>query len=1207
MSMIRPGLALVLMIVVAAGIAEAAVLPVDLAVDPEVAESRRREAERRFHGEFPKARMLRHGESIVALYGAAFSSGDDPLASVEQFRREYVEMFGVSESELLPAGRTAGRRHVQPLSYRPETGDYKFSLVSYEQTKDGIPVFRSDLRLLVRNEPGHPLVKATIALQDLARYHVGELLLANLDRPEFVAARFDAARARVLEAHPTLTDLENPEVVIWAGVDGERVAPRVALQFRGHNFARGGARDEDWLFLADLESGTILHRETLILEGDVSGNVSGMATSGVGADICEPELETPMAHLRVESGGRTGFSDTHGDYFIPDGGATVGAIVRGQSFRVFNALGSETFESGPSTFDLLFNSTNSNEAVRAQVNAYIEANRVRDLAQRYNPAYPMLFGEVETNVNLTGGLCPGNAWYSSFDGTSPTGYSINFCLSGTNRPNTAFSSVVHHEYGHHLVRAAGSGQGQYGEGMGDVISLTVLDSPEIGRGFFNSCNSSLRNADNAFQYPCNGEVHLCGNLISGAVWDVRGKLVGSNPLDYQDVLANLVINSILLHSGSTITPQIAVDFLTLDDDDADLSNGTPHYDEINAGFSAHNMPGPPILFGMGVLPAGDIAITGEAGGPFTPTSVVYSVENFEEFDIVYKVVADRPWISVENGTGVLGPGASAPIAISLNAAANALQGGLHTGTVQFVNQTTRAGDRVVSIALEVDRVRYAGDSPLGIPPFQTVTSTINIVDPGCIGDLNVDLAIGFIGIGSLSVELESPGGKIVRLHAPGLDTSNNLVRSYDEQGGDAPDGPGLLADFLHDDVQGIWTLRMHSISLVNSGTLNSWSLDISQLGDICPPQLQPIDVEVPTAMTSQIALTAQSITGNPISFRIDTLPGNGMLEDPAAGVITAVPYTLAGSGNVVLYTPLNGYVGKDHFEFGANDPAPSLPARVNIQSGARQVLASFDLNTDPGWTTEGGWAFGPPGGGPDPSTAFTGTNIYGHVLGGNYADNIGREILTSGAVDASGMVGVEVSFQRWLGVETSVFDHAAFEVSNDGVHWATIWTNEPELLNESTWSEQTYDVALIADRQPSFFMRWIMGETDSSESFEGWNLDDIVVRGVPAPPTIELSVEPGGLSWTELPGALVYDVVRGSLSALRTSGGDFQAATDDCLGNNIGGNSLAYADDPAAPGEGIVFLVRGDSAGEIRTYDSFHRSQIDVRDAEVDAALGSCP
>jgi hypothetical protein len=52
----------------------------------------------------------------------------------------------------------------------------------------------------------------------------------------------------------------------------------------------------------------------------------------------------------------------------------------------------------------------------------------------------------------------------------------------------------------------------------------------------------------------------------------------------------------VMHSGDSITPSITYDWLTLDDDDGDLTNGTPHSVEILAGFAMHNMddfPEPP--------------------------------------------------------------------------------------------------------------------------------------------------------------------------------------------------------------------------------------------------------------------------------------------------------------------------------------------------------------------------------------------------------------------------------------------------------------------------------------------------------------------------------------------------------------------------------------------------------------------------------------
>jgi hypothetical protein len=183
--------------------------------------------------------------------------------------------------------------------------------------------------------------------------------------------------------------------------------------------------------------------------------------------------------------------------------------------------------------------------------------------------------------------CPGNAWY---DGTG-----LNFCQANTSYSNTSFAGVAHHEYGHHLVEVAGSGQDQYGEGMGDCVAVLISDDPRLGVGFFlNNCTSGLRNADNTMQYPCSGEAHDCAGLLSGCIWDLREQLLVTNPSNYIDILAPLTFESIRMHAGSSIGRDITNAFLTLDDNDGNLGNGTPHSAQILAAFGLHNMvPQPP--------------------------------------------------------------------------------------------------------------------------------------------------------------------------------------------------------------------------------------------------------------------------------------------------------------------------------------------------------------------------------------------------------------------------------------------------------------------------------------------------------------------------------------------------------------------------------------------------------------------------------------
>ncbi len=156
------------------------------------------------------------------------------------------------------------------------------------------------------------------------------------------------------------------------------------------------------------------------------------------------------------------------------------------------------------------------------------------------------------------------------------------------------------------------------------------------------------------------------------------------------------------------------------------------------------------------------------------------------------------------------------------------------------------------------------------------------------------------------------------------------------------------------------------------------------------------------------------------------------------------------------------------------------------------------MDSDPNWTTEGQWAFGVPAGiDGDPTAGATGSNVYGYNLNGEYANNIPEYSLTTGALDLSGVFNVELRFQRWLGVESATFDHARVDVSNDGTTWVNVWDHvETSALNESAWSEQTYDISATADDQATVYIRWVMGTTDGSVTYHGWNIDDVEVLGL---------------------------------------------------------------------------------------------------------------
>lgn len=182
-----------------------------------------------------------------------------------------------------------------------------------------------------------------------------------------------------------------------------------------------------------------------------------------------------------------------------------------------------------------------------------------------------------------------------------------------------------------------------------------------------------------------------------------------------------------------------------------------------------------------------------------------------------------------------------------------------------------------------------------------------------------------------------------------------------------------------------------------------------------------------------------------------------------------------------------------------NTTSAEVALRDATLSVTNALLHSFPLSTDPGWSETGDWAFGVPQGNgsnnPDPTSGHTGSNVYGYNLAGDYPNTMSEETLTTTAIDCTGFSNTQLSFWRWLGVESATFDHAKVQVSNNGSTWTDVWVHtQTSAIAETSWSQQTYDIGSIADGKSTVFLRWVMGATDGSVTFSGWNIDDVLVE-----------------------------------------------------------------------------------------------------------------
>jgi len=179
-------------------------------------------------------------------------------------------------------------------------------------------------------------------------------------------------------------------------------------------------------------------------------------------------------------------------------------------------------------------------------------------------------------------------------------------------------------------------------------------------------------------------------------------------------------------------------------------------------------------------------------------------------------------------------------------------------------------------------------------------------------------------------------------------------------------------------------------------------------------------------------------------------------------------------------------------------PGSAEPHTATVIKDLVTVFAD-DFESDLGWTVTGLWARGVPTGqgqsdpfSTDPYSGCNGENVIGYNLNGNYENSLGEMTMTSPVIDCSGMTGVHLTFYRWLGVEYPSADRAGVAVSTDGSTWTTLWQNTCT-LSDLDWYKMEFDISAIADDQPTVYLRFVMGPTDTYATYCGWNIDDLKV------------------------------------------------------------------------------------------------------------------
>lgn len=512
---------------------------------------------------------------VTHIYGKPMTAAQFADDAATQFWAMHGDAFDRGDLEL-------------QLHFTGPASGGKFTVFGYKQTIEGLPVEYGTARLLVLN--GDP-ARVVYASGVLARRPEGgfDPILVDSD------AALRGVQSMLL--YKRLETWTQPELAVFFGTGPFGEARRV-WKFTGSSTDL--VDPAMFTFFIDASNGRLIFARNEVLHVDVNGTVQANASPGTLPDIASnpPTLQSVVSG-RAAIGGTFVYTSATGGFTIPNAGTAAVTVSTGfangrwatvtdQSGTAVGTASTSVTPPGPA--NLILNPTPS-EFTTAQANGFLVTTITHDFwAARWNLG--LLDISIPVNVNLNS-TC--NAYFT------PT--NINFYRSGGGCSNTAYSSVISHEYGHFIVNQLGLVQGGFGEGFGDSNGMLIHNDAIVGRNFQGS--GAVRTPDSvSLDYPCNGtEIHYCGQIVAGLWWDIRqnyGTTYGDLP--GLELTRQLFVDWAQITNGGnpanssldSAYPATAVELLTVDDDNGDLTDGTPNYTIICNAFSQHAITCPAI-------------------------------------------------------------------------------------------------------------------------------------------------------------------------------------------------------------------------------------------------------------------------------------------------------------------------------------------------------------------------------------------------------------------------------------------------------------------------------------------------------------------------------------------------------------------------------------------------------------------------------------
>jgi hypothetical protein len=345
--------------------------------------------------------------------------------------------------------------------------------------------------------------------------------------------------------------------------------------------------------LVDADNGNVLYRQNRVrhfANTDITASGTIYPTH-----VYNATQYLPMPYVKMVIGGMPYNADVNGTFQITTASPVSATFsLEGPWARIYTGASGSTVTSFTQTINPGINAVDFdvNTTIR-HLTAYYHTNVIHDYLNLQIPTFSGLDNPMIVKVDRTDGTC--NAFY---DGN------LNFyTTAGGCHALSQVADVVYHEYGHAITHSYWGANGlsfdngAMGEGYADVWAISITENPVLGIGFdvvdptISIRNYDFNNSVPRKVYPQDivGEVHADGEIIAGA-WYSTALNMGSVA-----TMASLFAES---HAGLANGPDgaegqvytdILIDALLADDNDADITNGTPNGTAITSAFAAHGI------------------------------------------------------------------------------------------------------------------------------------------------------------------------------------------------------------------------------------------------------------------------------------------------------------------------------------------------------------------------------------------------------------------------------------------------------------------------------------------------------------------------------------------------------------------------------------------------------------------------------------------